>query len=89
MNVIKTAKPEKGRMLEDILMNNARMGAFGNGKVQFASRKAMWLPLTDEHRLVLIIVDLVHRLQRIAGHDDFCWVLAHAFIQTYLRLSPD
>lgn len=28
MNIIKTAKPEKGRMVEDILINNARMGMF-------------------------------------------------------------
>ena len=28
MNIIKTAKPEKGRMVEDILINNARMGSF-------------------------------------------------------------
>ena len=28
MNIIKTAKPEKGRMVEDILIGNARRGAF-------------------------------------------------------------
>jgi hypothetical protein len=33
VNMIKTAKPEKARMVEDILINNARMGAFGNGQV--------------------------------------------------------
>ncbi|XP_015793848.1 programmed cell death protein 5 [Tetranychus urticae] len=30
LNTIKTAKPEKGKMLEDILINNARMGAISS-----------------------------------------------------------
>lgn len=33
LNTICLAKPEKGRMVEDILIQNARRGAFGNGKV--------------------------------------------------------
>jgi programmed cell death protein 5 len=33
LNTIALAKPEKGRMVEDILIQNARRGAFGSGKV--------------------------------------------------------
>ena len=33
LNTIELTKPEKGRMVEDILIQNARRGAFGNGKV--------------------------------------------------------
>jgi programmed cell death protein 5 len=33
LNTIALAKPEKGRMVEDILIQNARRGAFGGGKV--------------------------------------------------------
>ena len=33
LNTIALAKPEKGRMVEDILLQNARRGAFGGGKV--------------------------------------------------------
>ncbi|CAF1496925.1 unnamed protein product [Adineta ricciae] len=33
LNTIALTKPEKGRMVEDILIQNARRGAFGNGKV--------------------------------------------------------
>jgi len=33
LNTISLAKPEKGRMVEDILLQNARRGAFGAGKV--------------------------------------------------------
>ncbi len=33
LNTIALAKPEKGRMVEDILIQNARRGAFGDGKV--------------------------------------------------------
>ena len=33
LNTIILTKPEKGRMVEDILIQNARRGAFGGGKV--------------------------------------------------------
>ena len=33
LNTISLTKPEKGRMVEDILIQNARRGAFGGGKV--------------------------------------------------------
>jgi programmed cell death protein 5 len=33
LNTISLTKPEKGRMVEDILLQNARRGAFGGGKV--------------------------------------------------------
>ena len=33
LNTIALTKPEKGRMIEDILIQNARRGAFGGGKV--------------------------------------------------------
>ncbi len=33
LNTIALTKPEKGRMVEDILIQNARRGAFGGGKV--------------------------------------------------------
>ncbi|CAF2643868.1 unnamed protein product [Rotaria sp. Silwood2] len=33
LNTIALAKPEKGRMVEDILIQNARRGAFGSKKV--------------------------------------------------------
>ena len=33
LNTIALTKPEKGRMVEDILLQNARRGAFGGGKV--------------------------------------------------------
>jgi programmed cell death protein 5 len=33
LNTIILTKPEKGRMVEDILLQNARRGAFGSGKV--------------------------------------------------------
>ncbi len=34
LNTIGLTKPEKGRMVEDILIQNARRGAFGGGKVK-------------------------------------------------------
>lgn len=34
LNTISLTKPEKGRMVEDILIQNARRGAFGGGKVR-------------------------------------------------------
>ena len=37
LNTICLTKPEKGRMVEDILIQNARRGAFGNGKVRHHS----------------------------------------------------
>ncbi|UJR33246.1 hypothetical protein I4U23_020701 [Adineta vaga] len=33
LNTISLTKPEKGRMVEDILLQNARRGAFGGGKI--------------------------------------------------------
>ncbi|CAF0813620.1 unnamed protein product [Adineta steineri] len=33
LNTIALTKPEKGRMVEDILIQNARRGAFGGGKI--------------------------------------------------------
>jgi programmed cell death protein 5 len=33
LNTIALTKPEKGRMVEDILIQNVRRGAFGGGKV--------------------------------------------------------
>ena len=33
LNTISLTKPEKGRMVEDIILQNARRGAFGGGKV--------------------------------------------------------
>lgn len=36
LNTIALTKPEKGRMVEDILIQNARRGAFGGGKVRSA-----------------------------------------------------
>jgi programmed cell death protein 5 len=33
LNTISLTKPEKGRMVEDILIQNARRGVFGGGKV--------------------------------------------------------
>jgi programmed cell death protein 5 len=33
LNTIALTKPEKGRMVEDILIQNARRGTFGGGKV--------------------------------------------------------
>jgi len=33
LNTISLTKPEKGRMVEDIIIQNARRGAFGGGKV--------------------------------------------------------
>lgn len=38
LNTISLAKPEKGRMVEDILIQNARRGAFG-GKVILLSNR--------------------------------------------------
>ena len=34
LNTIALTKPEKGRMVEEILIQNARRGAFGGGKVR-------------------------------------------------------
>lgn len=34
LNMIALAKPERGRMIEDILIQNARRGAFGGRKVK-------------------------------------------------------
>ena len=34
LNTIILTKPDKGRMVEDILIQNARRGAFGGGKVR-------------------------------------------------------
>jgi programmed cell death protein 5 len=39
LNTIILTKPEKGRMVEDILIQNARRGAFGGGKVKKSSKK--------------------------------------------------
>jgi len=39
LNTISLTKPEKGRMVEDILIQNARRGAFGGGKVIELFRK--------------------------------------------------
>ncbi|CAF0730689.1 unnamed protein product [Adineta ricciae] len=33
LNTISLTKPEKGRMVEDIILQNARRGAFGGGKI--------------------------------------------------------
>ena len=40
LNTIALTKPEKGRMVEEILIQNARRGAFGGGKV----RRWLWSP---------------------------------------------
>lgn len=35
VNIVKTAKPDKGKMVEDILIQNARMGRLG-GQVRYS-----------------------------------------------------
>ena len=39
---------------------------------------AKWRVIAATGRPIVIIVNLAHRLERIAGHYDFCWFLAQA-----------